>query len=92
MCDEEEVIATHKCDATESSGCEIYQLNTGGWWLSLSIEATSVDLENNHYLEYEGQTTSLIILPVAFCPYCGKQLEAASNTLPSYVHNDFSRW
>lgn len=52
--------------------------------------ATNEDLENNHILEYEEQTMEQVVIPIAFCPYCGEKL---MDTIPevSFQYHDFTK-
>ena len=59
-------------------------------YLNLYRVATEEDLENDHYLEYEGQTIETVKLPVVFCPYCGQKLARAEGVVvPQFQHHNF---
>ena len=60
--------------------------------LYINHVASEADLEENHYLEYAGQTIDNVSIDVLFCPYCGvKLLDEDSGFCPSFSYNDFSR-
>jgi hypothetical protein len=65
----------------------------GNWTLNINRVATESDLEENHYLEYVGQTIEHVALSILFCPYCGEELgQPKPKFVPSFQHNDFSKW
>ena len=59
-------------------------------YLNLNRVATEEDLENDHYLEYEGQTIETVKIRVAFCPYCGEKLSSGKKVVvPQFQHHNF---
>lgn len=67
--------------------------SSNGWYLNINQVATEEDLEQNHYLEEVGQTIEHVMFQIRYCPYCGALLdEGRDNFLPSFTHNDSSRW
>ena len=84
-------LTTHQCAATQLDTCSIYLVEDGNWWLHLLQNATQEDLENNHFLEMEGETMTLVMLPVKHCPYCGKQLQPG-DVEPQFSHQDFTSY
>ena len=94
MCSDNDVIKTHNCKvkvADLSSSIQIYQEEGEEWELSLSRCATMEDLENNNYLEYEGEIIEQTVITIAYCPYCGEKL---SDSIPeiSFRHHNFTKW
>ena len=66
----------------EEDGSDVY--------LNLNRVATEEDLENDHYLEYEGQTIETVKIRVAFCPYCGEKLSSDKGVVvPQFQHHSF---
>lgn len=89
--DSSEQLQTHQCAATQRDTCSIYLHEDSSWWLHLSQNATQHDLENNHFLEMEGEIMTLVMLPVKHCPYCGKQLQPG-DVEPQFSHQDFTSY
>lgn len=59
-------------------------------YLNLSRVATEEDLEDDHYLEHEGQTIETVVIQVAFCPYCGEKLTSNKElVVPQFQHHNF---
>lgn len=84
-------IKKHTCKIVKSSSSvDIYNEEGEEWRLVLMRCATNEDLENNHNLEYEEQTMEQVVIPIAFCPYCGEKL---MDTIPevSFQHHDFTK-
>lgn len=82
----------HECKFVDNGGAEIVR-NNSEWVLILTREATEQDLEENHYLEMEGEVIEEITLPVNFCPYCGQKLtEGNQSKFPSYKYQNYSEW
>lgn len=82
----------HKCKNMDSAEAWI-ENDEGEWLLNINRVATEQDLEENHYLEEIGQTIQHVAINVLFCPYCGQKLnEAQGDLVPSFRHNDFSKW
>ena len=82
----------HQCENMKSVGAWI-EKNQDDWMLSINRMATVDDLQENHYLEEVGQILAHVAINVLFCPYCGESLDQpAENFMPSFRHNDFSKW
>lgn len=66
------------------------------WNLRIQAEATGENLEQNGYLEYEGQPIWVTQIEVRCCPYCGKKLPGIENTesrnYGKYWHSDLAQW
>lgn len=61
-------------------------------YLHLNKVATEEDIENDHTLEYVGQTVKTVKIRVAFCPYCGKKLASDNEAVvPQFQSYNFSR-
>ena len=59
-------------------------------YLNLNRVATEDDLENDHCLEYVGQTIETVKIQIAFCPYCGKKLASGKEVVvPQFQHYNF---
>ena len=78
----------HKCSSCsfaeiwfEEDGFDVY--------LNLNRIATEEDLENDHYLEYVGQTIETVKIQVAFCPYCGEKLAGDNEVVPQFQYHKF---
>lgn len=79
----------HKCSSCsfaeiwfEEDGFDVY--------LNLNRIATEEDLENDHYLEYVGQTIETVKMQVAFCPYCGEKLAGDNEVVvPQFQYHNF---
>jgi hypothetical protein len=82
---------SHECSATQVEACSIYLGECGNWWLHLSKNATQEDLENNHFLEMEGEIMTLVMITVKYCPYCGTQLQH-NNAEPQFSYQDFTSY
>lgn len=66
----------------EEDGSDVY--------LNLNRIATEDDLENDPYLEYEGQTIESVKIQVAFCPYCGEKLASDKEVVvPQFQYHNF---
>ncbi|WED24003.1 hypothetical protein L3Q72_22495 [Vibrio sp. JC009] len=94
MCSDDDAIKIHKCKvklADLSSSIQIYQEEGEEWQLSLSRCATMEDLENNHYLECEGDIIEQTVISIVYCPYCGEKLSDSTPEV-SFRQHDFSRW
>ena len=92
----------HECEKLPSNGVQIlYSMDiverkAMTWRLIIRREATEDDLDENHYLEEEGETLWETSLEIIFCPFCGKYLlENKDKFYPDhgrFSHNDFSGW
>jgi len=61
-------------------------------YLNINHIATEQDLEENHYLEEEGQTIDAVALNVLYCPYCGEHLdEKRDEIVPMFRFLDLSK-
>ena len=68
-----------------------FEKNRSDVYLNLNKVATAVDLEKDHFLEYEGQTIETIKIQIAYCPYCGQKL-ASDNAIfePQFQYHNFT--
>ena len=67
----------------EEDGFDVY--------LNLSRIATKEDIEENHYLEYEGQAIETVKIRLAFCPFCGQKLASDEKlVVPQFQYYNFS--
>lgn len=75
----------HEC---EFQGPGIRIERSGGWFhteptwqLVVTREATEADLEDNHHLEWIGDSIWSTVIEINHCPYCGRELrdEKAEN-------------
>jgi len=83
---------THLCSSLDESSVEIFVENDH-WIVSLSKLATEDDLENNHYLEHEGELVEQVRVRISFCPYCGLKLASSEKLVkPTYSYDDYSGW
>ncbi len=75
---------------------EFVEADDPAWHLRVQAEATGEDLEQNAYLEYEGQTIWVTEVEVRCCPYCGERLrgiiEVNSREYGSFWHTDLANW
>jgi hypothetical protein len=82
----------HQCKSMQSAEAWI-EKNHDEWMLSINRVATEQDLEENHCLEFIGQTIENIMINVIFCPYCGEKMgQPLEDFTPSFHYNDFSKW
>ena len=91
----------HECDKLPKSGISIVCSSTEErenitQQVFICREATEDDLEENHYLEEEGQTIWETTLEIIYCPFCGKYLpEIGGKAYPDqgmFNHYDYSGW
>jgi len=92
----------HRCPELLPGGVHIvraeYHLEDSDWSWSLIVcrLATPTDLEENHYLEEEGETIWQTIVGISHCPFCGAALEAdIERPIPreaDFHHIDSSGW
>lgn len=92
----------HECEKLPSSGVEILysmdnvERNAMTWHLIIRREATEEDLEENNYLEEEGETLWETSLEILHCPFCGKYLLENKDEVfedhGRFHHNDCSGW
>ncbi|SEP66401.1 Antitoxin Phd_YefM, type II toxin-antitoxin system [Ectothiorhodospira magna] len=80
----------------ECSPCSLAEVwfdeDDGNIYLNLNRVATEEDLENDSYLECEGQTIETVQIQVAFCPYCGEKLSVGKEiVVPNFQHYNFGR-
>lgn len=70
--------------------------NAMTWRLIIRREATEDDLEENHYLEEEGETLWETSLEITHCPFCGMSLLGKKDKMyedyGKFSHDDFSGW
>ena len=78
----------HSCPTMLTTDAFI-ELQDGELLLTLSKVATAEDLENNHYLNFEGELKEQVAIPVAYCPYCGERLTSTSVAEATYQHFKF---
>jgi hypothetical protein len=80
---------------THGISLEFSESDNPAWHLRIQAEATSEDLEQNGYLEYEGQPIWVTEVEVRCCPYCGEQLpgtlEAERLEYGNYWHTDLAK-
>lgn len=82
----------HQCESMPLAEAWI-EKSEQGWVLNINKVATKQDLENNHYLEYVGQTIYQVAVNIKFCPYCGSKLDDTRDIkIPSFKFYDFSKW
>ncbi len=83
---------THQCKSMHA--VEAWITNAGNeWHLNINRVATEQDLEENHYLEEVGQTIESVAINILYCPYCGEKLShSQGECIPSFRHNDYSKW
>jgi len=82
----------HQCKSIRQAEAWIDK-DEGEYWLNINHVATQQDLEENSFLEEEGQTTDSVVLNVLYCPYCGVKLdESRYETIPTFTFHDFSKW
>ena len=66
------------------------------WCLVIARLATQKDLEENHYLDEEGDTIWQTVVGITHCPYCGEPLENQSQESEQleadFYHADFTGW
>lgn len=89
----------HQCPALPAKGVEVLFSRNGFdgfdsvWLLIIKRESTLEDLEDNHYLEEEGETLWETILEISHCPFCGQELyENGESSEDKFVHRDSSGW
>ena len=79
----EQDFVEHECQYTDDEERPIvFSKNaTNGfknaWNLTIRRIAEEEDLEENHYLESEGDIIWEATIEIRFCPFCGTQLEGA---------------
>jgi hypothetical protein len=80
----------HECQSCKKA--EVWFETDGSQvFMNLNRVATEDDLENDHLLEYEGQTVEAIRLEVVFCPYCGNKIGSTDGVVPGFQHFNFGR-
>jgi hypothetical protein len=66
------------------------------WRMFIRREAESEDIEDNHYLEEEGDTIWETSIEIVFCPFCGEQLfdlkASPFKSFGKFEHSDHSDW
>jgi hypothetical protein len=92
----------HECGNLPSNGVQILyamdnvERKAMTWRLIIRREATEEDLEENHYLEVEGETLWETSLEIIHCPFCGKNLLRKKDKIyedhGKFSHDDFSGW
>ncbi len=88
----------HECAHFPDKGVYIYFSDNGkpAWKLHIQREATESDLEENHYLESEGEAIWTTMLEIIHCPYCGIQLPGLEKideeSYGKFQHIDSSAW
>lgn len=92
----------HKCEKLPANGVQILysmdnvERNAMTWRLIIRREATEKDLEENHYLEEEGDILWETSLEIIHCPFCGENLlENGSEVfedLGRFCHYDHTGW
>lgn len=88
----------HVCKLMPKHGISLESIKSDyfAWHLRIQAEATANDLEQNGYLEYEGQPIWVTEVEVRYCPYCGNQLPGIdqnySGEYGHYWHTDLSKW
>ena len=76
----------HECSSCLQAECW-FEVEDSHVFMNLNRVATEEDLENDHLLEYEGQTIETVRLEIAFCPYCGEKLSSDIGIVtPSFWH------
>ncbi|WP_027851781.1 hypothetical protein [Marinospirillum insulare] len=84
-----EMEKNHRCESLKLAEAW-YEVVEGDFFLNLIRVATENDVQENHYLEEEGQVIEAVTIPVLYCPYCGERLEESGASLsPSFIHQDF---
>ncbi|MBF0266089.1 MAG: hypothetical protein HQL46_12525 [Gammaproteobacteria bacterium] len=92
---------THECENLPPQGIYIECSDCKAekkiiWNLYIQREATESDLEENHYLETEGEAIWTTILEITHCPYCGIHLPGLDNidkkSYGKFTHIDSSGW
>jgi len=79
----------HTCSSL-SLGEAWFEQNGSDTFLNLNRVATEDDLENDHYLEYVGETIETVEIRVAFCPYCGEKLSSDDAVIiPQFRYHNF---
>ena len=69
------MINEHTCNSLPKSGVYLhFDDEVPAWTLNIQKEATESDLEENHYLETEGEAIWVTMLEITHCPFCGIQL------------------
>ena len=92
----------HECERMPANGIQILyamdhiERDAMTWRLIIRREATEEDLEENHFLEEEGETLWETTLEILFCPFCGKSLLERKDKIfedhGRFRHDDFSGW
>ena len=87
----------HICEHLPDNGVYIeFSDDEIAWKLYIQREATESDLEENHYLETEGEVMWTTMLENTHCPFCGIQLPGLENvdieTYGKFQHIDSSGW
>ncbi|HIF61162.1 MAG TPA: hypothetical protein EYQ26_17020 [Rhodospirillales bacterium] len=83
---------THSCKSMEHGEVWVVE-DDDEWHLNINHVATEQDLEENSYLEEEGQTIHSVVLNILYCPYCGKSLSKEKDEIiPTFTFHDFSKW
>lgn len=79
----EEYYILHECDHSNSDTRQIVfskDIENGfenAWNLCIRRLANEQDLEENHYLESEGDIIWQTTVEILYCPFCGAKLEGA---------------
>jgi len=87
----------HICEHLPDSGVYIeFSGDEPAWKLYIQREATESDLEENHYLETEGEAIWVTMLEITHCPFCGIQLPGLENidekSYGKFQHIDSTGW
>jgi hypothetical protein len=90
----------HQCDFLPKQGVQVISAKgyipgrDKTWCLYIFREATESDLENNHYLEEEGDLIWTTAIEISHCPYCGRSLfenmKERDVDFGKFTHTDFS--
>lgn len=74
----------HSCENLPAETVQVLKDLDGeysGWTLHVFREASFVDLEENHYLQEEGELIWNTVVAIDCCPYCGEQLNQEKSNL-----------
>ena len=92
----------HECENLPSNGVQILyamdnvERNAMTWRLIIRREATEEYLEENHFLEEEGETLWETSLEIIHFPFCGKNIPEKKDKIYEdhgrFNHNDFPSW
>jgi NADH pyrophosphatase NudC (nudix superfamily) len=86
------MVDSHNCESLLLVESWI-EIGDDNYILNINQIATEEDLEENHHLEYVGQTIFQVAINIKFCPYCGEDLKHPKNEIvPEFKLYDFSKW